>query len=181
MTSNMAENGNVRTISNTDTPDGHDIHRSFRVENVSAVEPWVAQNSYLTECEVLPTSWFFQMTFQQAPENGPISWSVSLRRNDSNTDRPVKAFIWISFFDASGQLLRFPKKLSNDGMLPGDEIYEYIPLCLPSGGLMNLPEQKLDVEVSIFIRFCHMKEDGTDAVANLSDDLNRMCFLWFLR
>ncbi|CAL1276315.1 unnamed protein product [Larinioides sclopetarius] len=152
-----------------ETCQGHRFCYDFSVNNIAVRQTWPFKKTFETHCKVLPTSWSFEMLFQYLPDNGNVSCYMTLGRTDT-MNIPVKAVIWLRFSTANYQpYFVLPKIISEDRMLPNDEIKESLLEILPFSEVGTSFNEEVIVAVVIRIRHCHSKTDK-DPVATTNTD-----------
>ncbi|GBM55723.1 hypothetical protein AVEN_196617-1 [Araneus ventricosus] len=136
-------------------PNGHKIIYNFTVPKLAAKPSWACRENFLTNCEVLPTSWSFEMKLQNVPEKPKVPVSVTLRRNHS-LDNPVDAFIQISFSDDGNRpCFDLPRIFTTKTMIPGEVLKDSRTEILQSAEMIKAFNESLFIAVVIRILFCH--------------------------
>ncbi|CAL1276412.1 unnamed protein product [Larinioides sclopetarius] len=150
----------VIRVTNEKISNGHNVHYGMTVDNIQILEAWSFANTYLTNCEVLPSSWSFEMAFHEMKHDGSVSFSLFLRRNYSWNSIGDAAFfrttIWVSFTTSKGCPIFPPTVFTQDSMILGEEMIKSVQTNPPLSGMGESLCQELVLTISIMVRFCHL-------------------------
>ncbi|KAF8785109.1 hypothetical protein HNY73_010696 [Argiope bruennichi] len=161
----MAASDKLFETNEEELSDRHVFRYNYYVRNLTGIQRWPFTRCFQTKCQVLLTSWQFEMLFQQVPGSGVVSCSITLKRIDK-VNIPVMASLLVSLSRDALDNSFISEKFAKKGILPGDEINKSIPEVIPIEHMRTTYYQKIDIAVTIMIRNCHSKIK-TDLERNL--------------
>ncbi|GBL79051.1 hypothetical protein AVEN_48998-1 [Araneus ventricosus] len=138
---------------------GHNVHYRLTVPNIHTLQAWPFAQTYRTNCQDLPSSWRFEMTFHGMAQDSSVSFSFFLKRKKSKNSivngALFRATVWVAFTTVNGSPIFPPTVFSKDILSPGEEILKSVETIPPLSDMGQFLGQELVVEISIMIRFCH--------------------------
>ncbi|KAF8788942.1 hypothetical protein HNY73_006929 [Argiope bruennichi] len=141
-------------IYDNDSSDGHDVYCYIPVRDLVGLNSRPFTVDYNTNCPDLSTSWRLGIVYKQNPETGNVTCFVTLNRTDVKVGY-VKVFVLVSYLDANGLVVHYPKLIGTGQILAGDKIQGSSEEARHPGYRSYIFSLGLFLRVSMFFRNCH--------------------------
>ncbi|GBN03250.1 hypothetical protein AVEN_229028-1 [Araneus ventricosus] len=149
-----ANNDQGVRINEIEVVNGHNVHFLVSVRNLVAMQSRPLILEHFNNCRNFPTSWRLRIVYEQEPETGKVSCSVSLTRTDFGNGY-VNISVSVSYLDNNDGDFRFSEEICNGQMFSGSVTEGYIEEKRHPGYISHIFSLGLILRISMHIRYCH--------------------------